>query len=124
MPQSQFEVAYHVFPGKGDYKTGTYFQVMDYHEHDIGVSDAWKPVAKKEMVNVNVMAMRKNLNSFSLLLTEQVVKEPAVVEEEEQLVLADLRVVIVGTAITAMTVIMMYIVHWGTSGFYQRTLGD
>ena len=70
---------------------------MDYHEHDIGVSDAWKPVAKKEMVNVNVMAMRKNLNSFSLLLTEQVVKEPAVVEEEEQLVLADLRVMIVGT---------------------------
>ena len=53
------------------------------------------------------MAMRKNLNSFSLLLTEQVVKEPAVVEEEEQLVLADLRVVIVWTAITAMTVIMM-----------------
>ena len=47
MPQSQFEVAYHVFPGKGDYKTGTYFQVMDYHEHDIGVSDAWKPVEKK-----------------------------------------------------------------------------
>ena len=44
------------------------------------------------MVNVNVMAMRKNLNSISLLLTEQVVKEPAVVEEEEQLVLADLRV--------------------------------
>ena len=59
------------------------------------------------MVNVNVVAMRKNLKSFSLLLTEQVVKEPAVVEEEEQLVLADLRVVIVGTAITAMTVIMM-----------------
>ena len=48
MPQSQFEVAYHVFPGKGDYKTGTYFQVMDYHEHDIGVSDAWKPVEKRD----------------------------------------------------------------------------
>ena len=79
---------------------------------------------KKEMVNVNVVAMRKNLKSFSLLLTEQVVKEPAVVEEEEQLVLADLRVVIVGTAITAMTVIMMYIVHWGASDFYQRILGD
>ena len=72
------------------------------------------------------MAMRKNLKSFRLLLTEQVVKEPAVVEEEEQLVLADLRVVIVivGTAITAMTVIMMYIVHWVTSDYYQRTLGD
>ena len=76
------------------------------------------------MVNVNVMAMRKNLKSFSLLLTEQVVKEPAVVEEEEQLVLADLRVVIVGKAIAAMTVIMMYIVHWGASDFYQRILGD
>ena len=71
-------------------------------------------------MNVNVMAMRKNLKSFSLLLTEQVVKEPAVVEEEEQLVLADLRVVI----ITAMTVVMMYIVHLGASDFYQRILGD
>ena len=70
------------------------------------------------------MAMRKNLKSFRLLLTEQVVKEPAVVEEEEQLVLADLRVVIVSKAITAMTVIMMYIVHWVTSDYYQRTLGD
>ena len=124
MPQSQFEVAYHVFPGERDHKTGAYFQVMDYHEYDIGVSDAWKPVEKKEMVNVNVMAMRKNLKSFRLLLTEQVVKEPAVVEEEEQLVLADLRVVIVGTAITAMTVIMMYIVHWGTSDIYQGIFGD
>ena len=66
------------------------------------------------------MAMRKNLKSFSLLLTEQVVKEPAFVEEEEQLVLADLRVVI----ITAMTVIMMYIVHLGASDFYQRILGE
>ena len=69
------------------------------------------------------MAMRKNLKSFSPLLTEQVVKEPAVVEEE-QLVLADLRVVNVGTAITAMTVIVMYIVHWGTSDIYQGILGD
>ena len=120
MPQSQFEVAYHVFPGKRDYKTGTYFQVMVYHEHDIGVSDVWKPDEKKEMVNVNVMAMRKNLKSVRLLLTEQVVKEPAVVEEEEQLVLADLRVVI----ITAMTVIMLYIVHWGASDFYHGILAD
>ena len=69
---------------------------------------------------MNVMAMRKNLKSVRLLLTKQVVKEPAVVEEEEQLVLADLRVVI----ITAMTVIMMYIVHLGASDFYQRILGD
>ena len=46
MPQSQFEVAYHVFPDKRDYKTGTYFQVMVYHEHDIGVSDVWKPDEK------------------------------------------------------------------------------
>ena len=69
---------------------------------------------------MNVMAMRKNLKSVRLLLTEQVVKEPAVVEEEEQLVLADLRVVI----ITAMTVVMMYIVHLGASDFYQRILGD
>ena len=73
---------------------------------------------------MNVMAMRKNLKSFRLLLTEQVVKEPAVVEEEEQLVLADLRVVIVSKAITAMTVIMMYIVYWGTNDIYQRILGD
>ena len=120
MPQSQFEVAYHVFPGRRDYKEGTYFQVIVYHEHDIGVSDVWKPDEKKEMVNVNVMAMRKNLKSVRLLLTEQVVKEPAVVEEEEQLVLADLRVVI----ITAMTVIMMYIVHLRASDFDQRILGD
>ena len=70
------------------------------------------------------MAMRKNLKSVRLLLTEQVVKEPAVVEEEEQLVLADLRVVIVSKAITAMTVIMMYIVYWGTNDIYQRILGD
>ena len=62
----------------------------------------------------------KNLKNICFLLIEQIVKELVVVEEEEQLVLADLRVVI----ITAMTVIMLYIVHWGASDFYHEILAD